>query len=272
MTLPALDRTKFPAYVAPAGAGQPEMRTLRSLRMITEDPKISYEMLLAKKHSTRMELADRVLPDLLDAAKKGTENAKRAADAVAVLEKWDHNADVDSRGAVLFQAFVERYLPPAQQAARMRVKYDPKHPVESARGLANADSALGVLATVADETKRTYGALDVPYGDVYRFRSGPADLPGNGGAGTSGIFRTINFGGRDGNKHYAIHGETIVCAIEFAKQQRAECLLGYGNATQVGSPHLVDQLPFMVKKELLPVWRERNDIEANLESKNVFPK
>ena len=30
--------------------------------MITEDAKISYEQLIAKKHSTRMELADRVLP------------------------------------------------------------------------------------------------------------------------------------------------------------------------------------------------------------------
>ena len=50
-----------------------------------------------------MELADRVLPDLLKAAKGGTEAAR-------VLEKWDHLTEVDSRGAVLFQMFADRYL------------------------------------------------------------------------------------------------------------------------------------------------------------------
>ena len=102
MTLPRLDRTKFPAYVAPTGEALPQMRTLRSLRMITEDQKISYEQLLAKKHSTRMELADRILPDLLSAAGD--------TDAGRVLAKWDRHTDVDSRGAVLFQLFVDRYF------------------------------------------------------------------------------------------------------------------------------------------------------------------
>ncbi|HEU5258183.1 MAG TPA: penicillin acylase family protein, partial [Vicinamibacterales bacterium] len=67
-TLPLLDRTKFSPYVAPSGETMPTMRALRSRRMVAEDAKISYEQLIAKKHSTRMELADRVLPDLLKAA------------------------------------------------------------------------------------------------------------------------------------------------------------------------------------------------------------
>jgi acyl-homoserine-lactone acylase len=63
---------------------------------------------------------------------------------------------------------------------------------------------------------------------------------------------------------YAASGETIVCVIEFASAQRAQCLLRYGNATQPGSPHLEDQSPLMVQKKLLPVWREKKDVEANL--------
>ena len=70
-TLPPLDRTKYAPYVAPTGDALPQMRTLRSLRMITEDPKISYEQLIAKKHSTRMELADKVLPDLAEGREGG---------------------------------------------------------------------------------------------------------------------------------------------------------------------------------------------------------
>jgi acyl-homoserine-lactone acylase len=271
MTLPQLDRTKYPAYVAPTGEALPTMRTLRSLRMITEDARISYEQLLAKKHSTRMELADRILPDLLKAA-AGTEAGR-------VLAKWDRNTDIDSRGAVLFQLFVERYFSAANggMANKLRVPYDVRRPLETAHGLADPAGALTALTAAADECRTRYGTLDVKWGDVYRFASGKADLPGNGGSGGSGLFRTITYSRRDGNRFYAASGETIVCAVEFgraprdnAPAQRAECLLGYGNATQPGSPHLEDQLPLMVQKKLLPVRRERKEIEQQLELRERF--
>jgi acyl-homoserine-lactone acylase len=263
-TVPLIDRTKYAPYVAPSGETLPTMRTLRSRRMITEDGKISYEQLIAKKHSTRMELADRVLPDLLKAANGGTEAAR-------VLEKWDRMTDADSRGAVLFQLWVNRYFSgPGGIAARLRVKFDPSNPNESAYGLNDPASALAALAVAADECQKLYGALDVKWGDVFRFASGNADLPGNGGPGGSGLFRTIAFTRQVGNRYYAANGETIVCAIEFGPSQQARCTLGYGNSTQAGSPHLEDQLPLMVQKTLHPVWREKKDIEANLESRESF--
>ena len=259
MTLPRVDRTKYPAYVAPSGDALPQMRTLRSLRLITEDRRLTLEQLIAKKHSTRMELADKVLPDLLKAA-AGTE-------AGTVLAKWDRLTDVDSRGAVLFQMFVDRYFSGANggMANKLRVAYDPARPLDSAYGLVDPQKAAAALSAAADECRKQYGALDVKWGDVFRFASGKADLPGNGGPGGSGLFRTIAFSRREGNKYYAASGETIVCAIEFARTQRAQCLLGYGNATQPGSPHLEDQLPLMVQKKLLPVRRDKKDVEGNVE-------
>ena len=139
MTLPPVDRSKYPAYVAPTGQALPQMRTLRSLRMITEGPKITYQQLVEKKHSTRMELADKILPDLLKAA-AGT-------DAAQVLAKWDRLTDVDSRGAVLFQMFVDAYFSAAewrdgQQASR---PYDPARPLDSAYGLAGPGIGCGRL-------------------------------------------------------------------------------------------------------------------------------
>ena len=263
-TLPLLDRTKYAPFVAPSGEAMPTMRTLRSRRMITEDAKISYEQLIAKKHSTRMELADRVLPDLLKAANGSTEAAR-------VLAKWDRMTDADSRGAVLFQMFVNRYFAgPGGIAARLRVKFDPASPLDSAYGLDDPASALVALAAAAAECQQLYGALDVKWGDVFRFASGNADVPGNGGPGGSGLFRTIAFTRKVGNRYYAANGETIVCAVEFGPSQQARCTLGYGNSSQAGSPHLEDQLPLMVEKTLHPVWREKKDIEANLEKRESF--
>jgi hypothetical protein len=42
-------------------------------------------------------------------------------------------------------------------------------------------------------------------------------------------------------------------------------MLSYGNASQQGSKHLADQLPFMMQKRLHPVWRDRTEIETHLE-------
>jgi acyl-homoserine-lactone acylase len=264
MTLPLLDRMKFPAYTAPTGESMPTMRTLRSLRLIQQNKPTTYQQFVANLHSTRMELADKVLPDLLKAAPADSEAAK-------VLAKWDHQTDVDSRGAVLFQAFADKYFKGQNGIeTRLRVKYDLARPLETAYGLKDPAAALAALESAAAEVKKTYGSLDIPWGDVYRYAHGPVDVPGNGGAGGMGVFRTIAFTEKKENRYYAAHGETIVCAIEFNKPQQANCLLGYGNSTQPNSPHLGDQLPLLSQKKLHPVWREKKDVEAHLEKRESF--
>jgi acyl-homoserine-lactone acylase len=267
-TLPALDPLKYPAYVAPAISSAPSFRTLRSLHMITEDKLISYDQLVADKHSTRMELADRILPDLLKAA-QGSTDANVSA-AAAVLAKWDHNTNADSRGAVLFQRFAEVHFGGRSINDFLRVKWNPADVLQSSYGLADPLSALKDLAVAAQDIRTLYGTLDVPWGDVYRFASGNADLPGNGGDGSVGVFRTIQFNRKEGNKRYASSGETFVCAIEFAKNQRANCLLSYGNSSQHGSPHLEDQLPLLAARKLHPVWRNKAEVKAHLELRESF--
>jgi len=267
-TLPTLDPAKYPAYVAPSIANAPSFRTLRSLHMITQDKLISYDQLVADKHSTRMQLADAVLPDLLKAAAISTDPDVLAA--AALLEKWDHQANADSRGAVLFQQFYEAYFAGKPIDPLLRIRWNPAAPLDSAYGLANPAEALKHLASAAQNCRKLYGSLDVPWGDVYRFSSGRADLPGNGAEGSVGVFRTIQFGRLDGSKHYASSGETFVCAIEFAKTQRANCLLSYGNSSQHGSAHLEDQLPFLAARKLLPVWRTKAEVKAHLELREAF--
>lgn len=84
------------------------------------------------------------------------------------------------------------------------------------------------------------------------------------------MFRTITYSKKVGDRYYAASGETFVCAIEFAAAQRAQCALSYGNSSQPGSVHQEDQLPLMMEKRLHPVWRERAEIERNLEKRETF--
>jgi acyl-homoserine-lactone acylase len=167
---------------------------------------------------------------------------------------------------VLFKMFTDRY----RVEAHLRVAFNPHDPLNSAYGLADPAGAAAALREAADECKKIYGSLDIAWGDVNRYASGYADWPGDGGPARLGIFRTIDFGRKEGTRNYATHGETFVCAIEFAQKQNAQCSMSYGNSTQPGSPHAEDQLPLMVGKKLHPVWRDRADIEQHLEKREKF--
>lgn len=259
MTQPMLDASKYPAYLSSPDIGASLFRAKRSLRLLTETPKIGYQQMLDNKLSTRMEIADAILPDLLKAAPD--------SEAARVLAKWDRSTETTSRGAVLFKQFTDFYFAGGDIVSHLRVKFDPNRPVDSAYGVADPEWAVSALGGAAERVKKTYGALDVAWGDVNRYASGNADLPGDGGPASLGVFRTIQFGKTVGNRNYATHGETFVCAIEFADKQNAQCSLSYGNSSQPGSRHLEDQLPLMVEKRLHPVWRERKDIEGNLEKR-----
>jgi acyl-homoserine-lactone acylase len=261
MTQPMLDASKYPAYLSPPDIGASLFRAKRSLRLLTESPKITYQQMLANKLSTRMEIADAILPDLLKAAQD--------SEAARVLAKWDRLTETTSRGAVLFKQFADLYFA-GDIPKHLRVQFDPNHPLDSAYGVADPDWAVSALGDAAKRVQENYGSLDVAWGDVSRYASGKADFPGDGGPAQLGVFRTISFGKTVGNRNYANHGETFVCAIEFAEQQNAQCSLSYGNFSQPGSPHLEDQLPLMVEKKLHPVWRDRKEIEANLEKREDF--
>jgi acyl-homoserine-lactone acylase len=261
MTQPMLDASKYPAYLSPPDIGASLFRAKRSLRLLTESPKITYQQMLANKLSTRMEIADAILPDLLKAAPD--------SEAARVLAKWDRSTETTSRGAVLFKQFADLYFA-GDIPKHLRLQFDPQRPLDSAYGVADPDWAVSALGDAAKRVLENYGSLDVAWGDVNRYASGKADFPGDGGPAQLGVFRTISFGKTVGNRNYANHGETFVCAIEFAEQQNAQCSLSYGNFSQPGSPHLEDQLPLMVEKKLHPVWRDRKEIEANLEKREDF--
>jgi acyl-homoserine-lactone acylase len=252
-----LDPDDFPPYMSPRGMA---FRPQRSARMLDEDDKITFDELLSYKHSTRMELADRLLDDLIPAAKQ--HDGALAKEAAKVLEAWDRAADADSRGAVLFAAWVQEL-----GSGAFAKPWDENAPRTTPDGLADPQKAASALETAAWKVQQDHGALDVPWGEVYRLRYAGKDLPANGGQDGLGIFRVLWFENEDDKKYRAAGGDSYFAVVEFSNPIRAMALISYGNATQPGSPHKGDQLELFAKKQMRPVWRTRKEIEANLESK-----
>ncbi len=251
----AIDPNAYPAYMAPRFM---HFRAQRSARMLMEDESIDFDEAVAYKLSTRMEMADRILDDLAVAV-ADSENP-RAREAMAVLERWDRLAEVESRGAVLFARF-------ARELQRADVgfgeRWSEEHPMATPDGFKDPAAAVRALATAADAVRTEHGALDVPWGEVYRLRSGERDLPANGGPGSLGIFRVVNYRPAEGGHRVAAGGDSWVGVIEFSDPPRAVALLSYGNSSQPDSPHNGDQLELFSNKEMRPVWRTRADLEKN---------
>lgn len=257
----ALDPARYPAYFAPRSM---TLRAQRSVGMLDSDSSITYEELLEYKHSTRMELADRVLDELLHAAAASSSAAVR--EAAAVLQRWDRSTDVDSRGAVLFvewwRALGRRT--PAGSSVWTR-SWSAAAPRVTPDGLADPAAAVTALETAAATVARRFGSVDVKWGDVYRARRDSVDLPANGASDPYGIFRVTGYESAGPNRYQAVGGDSYVAAIEFSDPLRARSIVAAGNVSRAGSPHRTDQLPLFSAKQLKPVWRTRAEILAHLE-------
>jgi acyl-homoserine-lactone acylase len=265
-TLPyAIDPADYPPYMAPRFLGA---RSQRSLRMLMERERVSFEELVEDKHSTRAELADRLLDDLVAAARAhGDGDARRAAD---VLLAWDRHAEADSRGAVLFDEFFRSVIQTPWPRGLFATPFDPARPLDTPAGFAEPTTAARLLGEAARRVEQQHGALDVPWGDVHRLRGGDLDLPANGGPGVLGIFRVTETSPAADGRRVAFFGDSYTAAVEFSTPIRARALMPYGNASQPGSPHAWDQLELYARKELRPVWRTRAEIEANLARRELF--
>jgi acyl-homoserine-lactone acylase len=122
-----------------------------------------------------------------------------------------------------------------------------------------------MLKEAVAKTRALYGAIDRPFGDVSRFHIGGVNLPGNGGFGNTGVFRTITWGPMKNGERTPIHGETWVSMVEFGTPLKAVGVMSYGNSSQPGSPHNSDQLGFLASKTFRTLWTSRAEVEQHLE-------
>jgi acyl-homoserine-lactone acylase len=281
-TFPQVIRTAdFPAWIAPL---QMDLRPQHGASFLLSKPSFTVADLLAGKMSTRMVLADRLAPDLIQAALAS--NNTSAVAAANVLAAWDHSADASSRGALLFEAWYDAYaanpavpkdssLPLYYTYPAFRVPYDPADPLHTPQGLAETAVAVQTLIAVAQKVQSLYGALDVPWGSVHRTvlatrdptLQGVIPLSNDPESGPDDVFGPVRtvwpFPAPDGRSIWHYGGDGYVQLVEFTpKGARAQALLSYGNWSRPGSPHITDQLPLFDAKQLRPVLRTRADVEA----------
>ncbi|MBT8218728.1 MAG: penicillin acylase family protein [Bacteroidia bacterium] len=251
----------FPSHIAPNSMS---FRPQRSATLISQKGSLSFEEFINLKHDTKSQMALRIQDDLAALTDQAPDSLTRAA--LDLMSNWDGTFNADSKGSLLFTNMILS----TRSAGLFKEEWDFDNPLSTPDGFKQPEYVLGLVKATAERLNQTFGAIDVPYGDVFRVRVGEYEFPANGGFGGLGIFRTMNYIPGEDGKYYAYHGDSYVCTMEFSKPVRAKAILGYGNATQPGNPHVGDQLELYSKKELRDVWLTRKDHEANLELRETL--
>ncbi len=285
-----IDPANFPSYVAPNFTA---LRPQNAALFLLSIPELTTAQVLAGKESTHMLLADRVLPDLIAAAQaSGDAIAQKAA---SVLAFWDRTADAASKGGVLFERWFDTAIAdPAMPKddtinfyspyPKFRIGWSAEAPLSTPVGLADPAQAVVDLVAAAQAVQQAYGALDIAWGDVHRtvlvthdplFQQAipVSNQPESGPDDPFGPVRVVNpFPAQDGTQAlWSYGGDGYVQLVEFAPDgAHAQALLGYGNASRPGSPHITDQLSLFNAKTLRPAWRTRQEVEQHTVSRERF--
>ena len=263
-----LDPTSFPPYMAPLSGIT--MRSQQSVKYLTSKPKLTYDDFVTLKYSNRALLADRILPDLLAAA--ATSQDTNVQQAVMVLKAWDHVFNPESKGALLFEMWASKFMGPSfMSEVNFARPFSLADPLNTPTGLKDPTAAVSMLEAAAVDTRKMFGSLERPYGDVTRFHVGNVSVPAGSGSGSIGIFPSMVFGkfGADGTRD-ALSGETWISMVEFSTPLKAEGLMAYGSSTQPGTKHRSDQVALLGQRKLRTLWMTRPVIQQHLEEKTEY--
>ncbi|CAN5549952.1 acylase [soil metagenome] len=255
----AYDLDAFPAYL---GSPMPSPRAQHSIALLSDGTALSLDEIDRRRLSSRLVVADRLLPDLLAAAVGSDSEAVQRA--VAVLHAWDRSANMDSQGGVLFQAWIMAFQRQAQQGRRSIYArpWTLDDPMGTPSGLNNPEVGVAVLEAVVGQLDGLGVPLDVPWGAVSRIQWEGVDIPSGGGPGALGSFRVMNFQPQEDGRSAVVHGDTFVLLVAFGDTPEARAILTYGNSSEDGSPHAIDQLEHAATGELTPVPFTQGEIEA----------
>jgi acyl-homoserine-lactone acylase len=273
-------QSQFPSYIAPDSTFfRPEAGAL----YLQSRPRFSVNDISIAKESTHMLFADRVLPDLIPAARASGDPIAIAA--ANVLDSWSKNSDATDTGAILFQLWYQLYVSDpsslrstswGSEYPAFRIEWTDASPLTTPVGLEDPGRSVSYLIAAATQLEKQYGRIDVPWGQVNGIVLVDHDptfqkilpflppLPASGSGDPFGGLRALYYFPAAPEQNWVYNGDTYVQIVEFTPLgAKAQGLLTYGNASRPGSSHITDQISIFQAKELRPVYRTRGEVKTH---------
>ncbi len=238
------------------------LRSQHGLSMIHNRNKLSTEDIRTLKYSMRMVLAERIRDDLVAAVRADRDANGDLRDAAQLLAAWDGTNSRESRGSVLFKWWWNAYNELVEEP--WRVPWNVDEPVNTPRGLADAERGVEALSTAIAMVNEKFGSINVAWGEVHRLRRGNVDVPIGGGESGIGNFRVLSFKEADDGKQIANSGDSWVFVAEFGDVPEAWSIVAYSESENPASPHHTDQSVLFADNQFKKVNFTDEAIENNL--------
>ena len=169
----------------------------------------------------------------------------------AALAGWDEHVNLDSRGALLFERFLDKF---GTSASRFTTPFDVNDPVNTPYGLdtSNPDLEPSFVAAVTD-LQNAGIPLDAPFGDFHTESRGAEKIPIHGSEGGQGVFNAISdVWDPSAGYNDVTAGSSFVMVTEFdpkAKCPKDRSILTYSESASPSSKHYADQTRMFSQKK-----------------------
>jgi acyl-homoserine-lactone acylase len=120
---------------------------------------------------------------------QGSAGPVDVSEACAVLARWDGSVDVDSRGALLFVRFTERF---EGGDDRFSHPFDANSPIDTPFGLNTGNEVGRALADAVSDLRSANIPLNARYGDYHYETRGGERISMPGGPGGQGVLNAIS--------------------------------------------------------------------------------
>jgi len=220
-------------------------RARRAQELLAADPAISREAFDRYKFDVAYSRSSNVARRVRAIVEGPPPQNPALREAVAALGRWDLRADALNPFAAL-------------ALLTLRPRHDDRMPP------VDRDELLRSLEATADHLRRTFGRIDVPWGEVLRLRRGSIDLP-LGGA--PDVLRGVYARPTEDGRVEGIAGDCYILQVEWDPQGRvhSRSIHQFGSATlDPASPHYADQAPLFARSVLKSLWFEEADLRAHV--------
>jgi len=280
---------KYPSYMAPDGENP---RGLNAVRLFEGIDKINLDELIKIGYNKHLTAFDILLPSLISESKKiqtDTSIERRRKNlmtvemekAIEYLEKWNHDADTNSIAqtiAIMWMAEINNptgnfpFKPSTEEEGTQIVK----------RYLSINDYKINLklycLNNVLNNLKRTYGAWEIPWGQINRYQRVDPGTSFDDAAPSLAVAQTSSkFGqlpafeskimigaeNKRTQKRYGYSGNSFVAAVNFGKKIEAKTIITGGQSRWANDKHFTDQAQMYIEGNFKTVHFYKEDVLAH---------
>lgn len=175
--------------------------------------------------------------------------------AIRLLRDWDNRMDRDSRGALLFLMWKQRYDELVTQLPESKNR----------DFLAQEKLAFEALRSAVASMMGTYGRLDVAWEDVHQIQRGDLTFPLSGGSqSVTALHQTWTKPTPDGF-FKVTGGSAYVMVVSLEQPIRSWGALAFGASEDPESPHFADQAKLQSEDKLKQVVLREGVLQTQLE-------